>query len=76
VVNLNDVERGQRLGALDESLQVVVLLAQPTKKLEDEVSIRQLLAQGVEHVRHAIHLATVVANVIVPCLKGWNHSSS
>jgi hypothetical protein len=28
------------LGALDEGLHVVVLLAEPTKKLENEVAIR------------------------------------
>jgi hypothetical protein len=37
------VERGQRLGTLDEGLHVVVLLAQHMK-LEHEVVIRQLIA--------------------------------
>jgi hypothetical protein len=54
------MERGQRLGALDEGLHVFVLLAEPTKKLKDEVVVRQLLSHGADLVRHALHLASVV----------------
>jgi hypothetical protein len=39
---------------------VVVLLALSTKKLE--MAIRQPLAQGVELIHHALHLAAVVAD--------------
>jgi hypothetical protein len=56
------VEREQRLNVLDEGFHVVVLLALPTKKLEDEVAIRQPLAQGVELIHHALHLAVIVAD--------------
>jgi hypothetical protein len=58
----DNMERGQRLGALDEGLHVVVLLAEPTKKLEGEVAVRQLLAQGADLVRHALHLAGVIVD--------------
>jgi hypothetical protein len=41
---------------------VVLILAEPMKKLEDEVVIRHLLAQGVDLVCHALHLAVVVSD--------------
>jgi hypothetical protein len=41
---------------------VVLILVEPMKKLEDEVAIRHLLAQGVDLVCHALHLAVVVGD--------------
>jgi hypothetical protein len=41
---------------------VVLILAEPMKKLEDEVVIRHLLAQGVDLVCHALHLTVVVGD--------------
>jgi hypothetical protein len=56
------MERGKQLVMLDESLHVVILLAQPMKKLEDEVVIKQLFAQWAELPRHTLHLAAVVVD--------------
>jgi hypothetical protein len=55
------VEGRQQLGALDEGLHVVFLLAGPMKKLEDEVAIRQL-TQGADLVYHSLYLVVVVAD--------------
>jgi hypothetical protein len=52
------VEGRQQLGALDEGLHVVFLLAGPMKKLEDEVAIRQL-TQGADLVYHSLYLVVV-----------------
>jgi hypothetical protein len=56
------MEIEQLLCAIDEGLHVVVILAEPTKKLEDKVAIRQLLTQGADLVCHALHLVVVVSD--------------
>jgi hypothetical protein len=52
-----------------------------TKKMEDEMVIRQLLVQGVKLIHHALHLTTVVTKQLnyelllrkpeLDCDPGW-----
>jgi hypothetical protein len=44
--------------------------------LEEEVAVRQILAQGVDLVHHAIHLEAVVVDAKTAYLKAQNCSSS
>jgi hypothetical protein len=58
----DDVEGGEGHDPLDESFQVAVAGAEATQKVQYKGTVGNGLAEVVERVRHALHLAVVLAH--------------
>jgi uncharacterized NAD(P)/FAD-binding protein YdhS len=63
---VDDVEGEEGHDPLDESLQVVVVGAEATQKVQHQGTVGEGLVEVAEGVHHALHLAVVLTHGEVP----------
>lgn len=68
----NNLEGGEQNCTLDEGLEMIKSFAQSTKKIEDELTIRDIMAEVTKSIGHCLRLPTVATDAEIPCMNMRN----